>query len=726
MNKRGMKWFAGFLVAVAATSAGEAWARKDALLSVTAGQIPDDTGSDGATKMTIEDNAQLGGKALKVVFAPGDSCGVRSSKVRNWKPYIAVEFEVFNPDKAEVGMQFNVKHKRTTSYQTRVEHGFKITPGKNSVKIGLDELANVNGSAPDLSDAQRWYINPTDGKAPTLYFGDIFLVGDDAAPAPAAAPAAGGGPVIAGFSGSYRVTGKVGAMDVDLSVQPVGGFPLALPGAATSPAPAAKAEAQAAALLRPSLDQLPNDTGTEQTKVSIDQCPELGGKCLKVVYAGTDSFGQTRVKVKDWKPFLAMQFEMFNPGKSDVRLALNVKHKRTTTYQTRVEMPFVAKPGKNSFKLGLDEMVNINGSSPDLSLVTHWYILTQDEKSPPLYFGDFWLVAAGATVPGPGVADGGPSKPAATDPARLARIRAAKMPPITKPVMFNTPEADAILEALEVYPPDNPWNQLVEDWPLHPNSKNIIASIGPEKPFRYNADMAFVLVPPDQKRIELKKLDSPGESDKGPYPIPENLPIEGWPTGYKGMTLDDVQRDKKNIGGDRHGIIVDPVNRMLYEFWLTKRVADGWVANQASIFDLKTNKLRPDGWTSADAAGLPIFPATVRYDELKRGVIDHALRVTVVKTRRDYVAPATHYASPHMNEEYPRMGERIRLRRDFDISGFTPNVQVILKALKRYGMFVADNGIDWAISVAPDERIPDMNAELRKIKGSAFEVVTAP
>ncbi len=207
--------------------------------------------------------------------------------------------------------------------------------------------------------------------------------------------------------------------------------------------------------------------------------------------------------------------------------------------------------------------------------------------------------------------------------------------------------------------------------------------------------MAFILVPPDQKRIELKKLDAQAESDKGPYPIPDNLPIEGWPVGYQGMTLDDVQRDKANIGGDRHGIIVDPVNRMLWEFWLTKKVAGGWVANQASIFDLKTNKLRPDGWTSADAAGLPIFPAVVRYDELKRGVIDHALRVSVRNTRRDYVAPATHYASPHTNEEYPRMGERIRLRRDFDISGFSPSVQVILKALKRYGMFVADNGLEW-------------------------------
>ena len=119
-------------------------------------------------------------------------------------------------------------------------------------------------------------------------------------------------------------------------------------------------------------------------------------------------------------------------------------------------------------------------------------------------------------------------------------------------------------------------------------------------------------------------------------------------------------------------------------------------------FDLKSNRLRPDGWTSSDAAGLPIFPAVVRYDELKRGAIEHALRVTVVKTRRAYVYPATHYASPHTDENLPRMGERIRLRQDFDVSGFSPEVQTILKALKKYGMFVADNGIDWAVSVAPD------------------------
>jgi len=309
---------------------------------------------------------------------------------------------------------------------------------------------------------------------------------------------------------------------------------------------------------------------------------------------------------------------------------------------------------------------------------------------------------------------------------------AAASPPLAKPVMFNTPAADAILSGLQVFPPDNPWNQDVTNWPVHPNSSRIVASIGVDKPLRYNPDMGFILVPPNQQRVPVQIVGYPDESDPGPYPVPPQMPIEGWPVcalrdpSYHGWTLDDMQRDRGDRGGDRHGIIVDSVNRMLYEFWVAKKTDRGWTAMQASVFDLNTNRLRPDGWTSADAAGLPIFPAVVRYDELKRGLIQHAMRVTVTKSRRAYVAPATHYASRHTNEDYPRMGERIRLRQDYDVSGFSPAVQTILKGLKQYGMFVADNGIDWAISVTPDERIPVMHEELRRVKGAAFEVVTAP
>lgn len=324
-------------------------------------------------------------------------------------------------------------------------------------------------------------------------------------------------------------------------------------------------------------------------------------------------------------------------------------------------------------------------------------------------------------------------KPVVTgDPARVERIRKSKMPKIEKPISFDTPEADAILAALEVFPEDNPWNLVVSDWPTHPNSQKIVASIGVNKPLRYNPDMSFVLVPPDQKKIDLKLVAYPDESDKGPFPIPDGVPIEGWPANYqrnpktKDLTLDDVQRDKLKENGDRHAIVVDPTNRMLYEFYQLKKVDGGWQAACEATFDLKSNKLRPDGWTSSDAAGLPIFPSIIRYDELKRGSIDHAMRVTVVSTRKAYVYPATHFASRKTDENLPRMGERIRLRKDFDTSKFSAEVKVILEGLKKYGMLVADNGIDWALSCAPDPRIPVLHDELRKVKGSDFEVVVPP
>ncbi len=305
------------------------------------------------------------------------------------------------------------------------------------------------------------------------------------------------------------------------------------------------------------------------------------------------------------------------------------------------------------------------------------------------------------------------------------------MPRIDRPLLFHTPEADAILAALEVFPPDNPWNLVVSDWPLHPNSRAIVASIGRDKPFRYNPDMGFVLVPPDQERVTVRLEKYADESDKGPFPVPGNTPIEGWPTSYLGrkgppLTLEDVQRNKLGEDGDRHGIVVDPVNRRLYEFYQLRRADDGWHAAQASVFDLRSNKLRPRDWTSADAAGLPIFPAVVRYDELKRGLVEHALRVTVVRTRRAYVFPARHFASRLTAEDLPRMGERLRLRRDFDVSGFSPEVQALLKGLKKYGMFVADNGLDWAVSVTPDPRLKPFHEELRRVKGADFEVVQPP
>lgn len=325
------------------------------------------------------------------------------------------------------------------------------------------------------------------------------------------------------------------------------------------------------------------------------------------------------------------------------------------------------------------------------------------------------------------------SSPGVTvDEARLERLRAARMPAIERPLMFNSPEADAVLAALEVFPPDSPWNLPVDQWPVAANSRAMIAAIGADKPLRYNPDMAFVLVPPNQPRVEVRINAYPGESDPGPFPVPANTPIEGWPANFqreaatRSLTLEDVQRGKPSLDADRHGIVVDPTNRKLYEFYRLTRTDSGWTAEQSSVFDLASNRQRPDGWTSADAAGLPIFPAVVRYDELSRGRIEHALRATFRDTRRAYVYPATHYASRKTDPRFPRMGERFRLRKDFDVTRFSPPVRVILEALKRYGMFCADNGIDWAISVAPDERIPVLHDELRRVKGSDFEVVEPP
>jgi hypothetical protein len=515
-------------------------------------------------------------------------------------------------------------------------------------------------------------------------------------------------------------------------------------------------------LLNVRAGQVPPDTGMEdKTKpMIVDDVKDLGGKALKVVFAPGDSFGSRPGPGQDWKKHAFLRFDAVNPGTDPIALELTVLHARSSNYQTRVVVPIKLKPGKNEVKIGIDEMVNVNGSAPDLSKVTKWYIADAANKGPTVFLGDIWLeggdtpaappVGGGSAPPAgyrvrgkignqdvdltvtpisPGGGPGPSAKGTVTgDPSRLARIKAAKMPAITKPVSFDTPQADDLLAALEVFPPDNPWNLLVEDWPLHPNSKNIVAAVGAEKPFRYNPDMGFVLVPPDQPKVDVKVVGYSGESDKGPFPVPDNVPIEGWPLAYrdKRVTLEDVQRNTLNEEGDRHALVVDPTNRMLYEFYQLRRAAGGWEATQTSVFDLKSNKLRPDGWTSSDAAGLPVLPAVVRYDELKRGAVEHPLRVTVRRTKREYVYPATHFASRLTDANLPRMGERFRLRKDFDVSGFSPEVKTILITLKRYGMFVADNGIEWAVSVAPDPRIPNLNEELRKVKGSDFEVVTPP
>ena len=277
-----------------------------------------------------------------------------------------------------------------------------------------------------------------------------------------------------------------------------------------------------------------------------------------------------------------------------------------------------------------------------------------------------------------------------------------RMPAVTGPVMFDTPEADRILERAAGIP----GGQSVEPGRLEVAA----ASQLEEDRCQHRRQQAAALQPRHglypgavhseegcgQDRRLSRRIGQGTVSAAGQRAHRRLAGSLQRSAKLRKLTLDDVQRDKLKENGDRHAIVVDPVGRKLYEFYQLRKTDTGWQAAQASIFDLKSNKLRPAGWTSADAAGLPIFPAVVRYDELKRGTIEHALRLTVVKTRRAYVAPATHYASRRTDPNLPRMGERLRLKKDFDVSGFSPEVQTILKALKKYGMLVADNGIDWA------------------------------
>jgi len=487
--------------------------------------------------------------------------------------------------------------------------------------------------------------------------------------------------------------------------------------------PAALVNSRQVPLLAVSLGQMPNDTGSDGlTTYAKSPCPQLDVPALKVVFASGDTLGVRMAKVTDWKAFTALHFAVYNPATADAHFTITITHSGTHGYATRIDTAFTLKPGKGEVRFPIAALKNNNGSLPDLANILRWYIANTEKEPVTVFFGDLLLE-------GDDLTGGATAIKLHGDPAREKRIHDAKMPTITTPVPFDTPQADLILSALEIFPSDNPWNLLVDDWPVSVNSDKIISSIGANKPFRYNSDMGFAIIPPTQARLDLQKVTYVDESDKGPFPIPDGVPIEGWPSNFsrnpalKNLTLESVQRDMKNLGGDRHALVVDPTNRMLYEFYQMKKTDTGWTATQASVFDLKSNTLRPDGWTSTDAAGLPIFPAVVRYDELQRGMVEHAMRVTVRRSRRAYIEPATHYASTLTDPSLPRMGERIRLKKDFNTDGFSPAVQAILKGLKKYGMFVADNGIEWAISVAPDPRIPVMDAELRLLKGSDFEVV---
>jgi hypothetical protein len=266
-----------------------------------------------------------------------------------------------------------------------------------------------------------------------------------------------------------------------------------------------------------------------------------------------------------------------------------------------------------------------------------------------------------------------------------------------------------------VFPASNVWNKRVDKLPRHRRSAAIVKAIGAD--LNVHADFGSGLWDGGPIGIPITVVDSAQpsfavnfhydeESDPGPYPIPPDVKIEGGP----------------DADGDRHAIIVERDSCTLYELF---DLHPAWEAGSGAIWNLRSNRLRPRGWTSADAAGLPILPGLARYDEVARGVIDHALRFTVRRSRRAYVYPARHFASSSTNRNLPPMGLRLRLRSNFPVARFPRQARVILRALKRYGMIVADNGSSWYISGAPDPRWSnDQLHTLHRVKGSDFRVVS--
>lgn len=263
-----------------------------------------------------------------------------------------------------------------------------------------------------------------------------------------------------------------------------------------------------------------------------------------------------------------------------------------------------------------------------------------------------------------------------------------------------------------LFPASNVWNKRVDKLPVAANSQAVISSIGLDVGLHpdfgtvwdgHPNGIPYTVAGKKTKRYRVS-FEYASESDRKRYPIPANVKIEG--------------------GSDHHALIVERDSCRLYELYALRKTSSGWSAGSGAIWNLRSNKLRPAGWTSADAAGLPMLPGLARYDEVARGHIDHALRFTVESTRRAYIYPARHFASDSTDPNLPPMGLRVRLRAGFDISGYPRQVRVILTALKRYGMIVADNGANWYISGAPDKRWSDdaLHA-IGNVTGANFEVV---
>jgi len=289
----------------------------------------------------------------------------------------------------------------------------------------------------------------------------------------------------------------------------------------------------------------------------------------------------------------------------------------------------------------------------------------------------------------------------------LAAVIAAAALVVSPPHLLAAP-------GCPIFPANNPWNERVDTLPVAADSRQLIQSIGPDVVLHadfgaglYDGGLIgipFNVVSAKQPKQRLKSFEYADESDKGPYPIPAPPKVEA--------------------GSDRHVLIVDRDRCILYELGGMERSGGGWTAWAGAIWNLRSNKVRPAGWTSADAAGLPILPGLARWDDLAAGGIHHALRFTAERTRRAYIYPARHYASSSNDPSLPPMGLRVRLRASFDLSSFPPEARAVLQALKAYGMILADNGANWYITGAPSARWSndDLHA-LGRVKGSDFEVV---
>jgi hypothetical protein len=267
-----------------------------------------------------------------------------------------------------------------------------------------------------------------------------------------------------------------------------------------------------------------------------------------------------------------------------------------------------------------------------------------------------------------------------------------------------------------VFPADNAWNQKVTGLRVRTNSATLVKNISSTGKTNLHPDFGgngaygipFKIVPSTEPKRTIHYTAYGDESDPGPFPIPGNAPVEGGSSST----------------GDRHVHVLQQSTCRLYELGRAFWRGDRWDADVGVNWNLKSNALRPLYWTSADAAGLPILPGLVRYEEVAAGQINHAIRFTAPRTRRAFIFPATHYASSNTSTAVPAMGHRLRLKASFSLTGYTGQSLVILKALKTYGMILADNGSSWYITGAADKRWNDTDLnQLKKVPGSAFEVV---